>query len=365
MTEFIELAMPAAKVIAYLTAIGFLSLTVCHFAPLIGKALGIMDDPRAKPHSTHAVATPLVGGLAAVLPSFFLSAAFAIVTGHAVGSNGGVVPNAWIYLLVLTVMLVGGLDDRTHLSVRLRLAVKVPAFILFTALNPAFSVEQLTAPAFGISVSLGYLAAPFSALCLLALVNAVNMADGRNGLVIGLSLIWCLTLSFYLPDYLQLPLLGVAVSLLVTGYYNLQGRLFLGDGGTYGLATLTGLMALYAHNLNLGAGGISSTQLATLFAIPGLDMLRLIVDRLARGASPMSSDREHLHHRLERWVGWRLGLPMYLALAGVPILIACISPNMGTPGLIAAIAGYIAAWSATRTRRQKSGVGGDTSAPAE
>jgi UDP-GlcNAc:undecaprenyl-phosphate GlcNAc-1-phosphate transferase len=311
------------------------------------------------------VSTPLVGGLAAVLPSFFLSAAYAIVTGHAVGSNGAVVPNAWIYLLVLTVMLVGGLDDRTRLSVRLRLAITVPAFLLFTALNPAFSVEQLSAPAFGISVSLGYLAAPFSALCLLALVNAVNMADGRNGLVIGLSLIWCLTLSFYLPDYLQLPLLGVAVSLLVTGYYNLQGRLFLGDSGTYGLATLTGLMGLYAHDLNLDAGGISSTQLATIFAIPGLDMLRLIVERLANGRSPMSADHEHLHHRLERWFGWRLGLPAYLALAGVPILIACSSPLMGTPGLIAAIAGYTAACLATRMHRQKSGVGGETSAPAE
>lgn len=365
MTEFIEMAMPAAGLITYLAAVGFLTLIVCHFAPLIGRVLGIMDDPRAKAHSTHAVATPLVGGLAAVLPSFLVSGAFAIVAAQLGGNYSAPTSNFLVYLLVFIVLLVGGLDDRTHLSVRLRLAVKVPAFMLFTALNPQFSVEQLSAPAFGISVSLGYLAAPFSALCLLALVNAVNMADGRNGLVIGLSLIWCLTLSFYLPANLQLPLFGVIISLLLTGYYNLRGKLFLGDSGTYGLATLIGLMGLFAHDIPLDAGGMSSSQLATLFAIPGLDMLRLIAERLALGVSPMSGDCEHLHHRLERWVGWRFGLPIHLALAGVPILIACSSPLMGTPGLIAAIAGYIAACFATRRHRQKSDVAGRISVPAE
>jgi hypothetical protein len=91
--------------------------------------------------------------------------------------------------------------------------------------------------------------------------------------------------------------------------------------------------------------------LAAIYAIPGLDMLRLIVDRASRGLSPMAGDHEHLHHRLERWIGWRLGLPVYLALAGTPILIACSAPAMGTPGLIAAIALYCAAWLVTRRYR--------------
>jgi UDP-GlcNAc:undecaprenyl-phosphate GlcNAc-1-phosphate transferase len=226
-------------------------------------------------------------------------------------------------------------------------------FMLFVIFNPAFGVAYLSSPALGISVSLGFLGVPFAALCLLAFTNAVNMTDGRNGLTIGLSLIWCLTLSFYVPADFRVMLYAVMASLLVTGFFNLRGRLFLGDNGTYGLAALVGLTGLYAHSLSPAAGGISSTQLAAIFAIPGLDMFRLIIERASRGASPMAGDHDHLHHRLERYIGWRLGLPVYLTLAGTPILIACSAPDMGTPGLISAIALYSAAWAVTRRHRQR------------
>ena len=365
MTGFSALATPDASVVAYLTAVGLLSLILCHLAPLLGPALGLVDDPRAKAHSLHAARTPLVGGLAVVLPSLLLAGGDALLAGLSVGGSSAPASGAWVSVLVLAIMLVGALDDRVHLSARLRLAITAPMFTLFTFLNPAFSVAQLNSPAFGVSVSLGYLAAPFSALCLLAFTNAVNMADGRNGLVIGLSLIWCLTLSLYVPAHIQILLFGVAVSLLVTGYFNLRGRLFLGDSGTYGLAAFIGLAGLYAHGLTPQAGGISSTQLAAVFAIPGLDMLRLILERAARGASPMSSDHEHLHHRIERLMGWRWGLPLYLALAGLPILIACSAPDMGTPGLLLAAWNYGAAWLLTLRQRQQSGAPPAAATPAE
>lgn len=339
--------------IAHLTAAGLLSLIVCRLAPVIGARLGLIDDPKAKAHSLHERSTPLVGGIAVILPSLLLTGAYAMLRGFSGGWDGASAAGAGFSLLVVTLMLLGALDDRLHLSAGIRLAISAMIFMLFTYLNPAFSVALLTAPAFGVYVSLGYMAAPFSALCLLAFTNAVNMADGRNGLVIGLSLIWCLTLSLYVPTQLQVPLFGVAVSLLVTGYYNLRGKLFLGDGGTYGLAALIGLTGLYAHGLSPQAGGMSSTQLAALFAIPGLDMFRLIVARSARGASPMTSDHDHLHHRLDRYMGWRAGLPVYLALAGGPILVACSAPDRGTPGLIAAAGLYGAAWLVTRRHRQQ------------
>jgi len=354
---FSELPLPDASFLAYLTAAGLLTLILCRRAPVIGARLGLIDDPRAKAHSLHERSTPLVGGIAVILPSLLLTGADAMLRGFSGGWDSAPTAAAGFSLLVVTLMLLGALDDRVHLSARLRLAVTATMFTLFTYLYPAFSVASLAAPGFGVSVSLGYMAAPFSALCLLAFTNAVNMADGRNGLVIGLSLIWCLTLSLYVPTHLQVPLYGVAVSLLVTGYYNLRGKLFLGDGGTYGLAALIGLTGLYAHGLSPQPGGISSTQLAALFAIPGLDMFRLIAERSERGASPFTSDHDHLHHRLDRYIGWRAGLPVYLALAGGPILVACSAPDMGTPGLIAAAVLYGAAWLVTRRHRQQWGDG--------
>jgi UDP-GlcNAc:undecaprenyl-phosphate GlcNAc-1-phosphate transferase len=356
--ELINLSVSNAPLIGHLIVSSVLSLLVCLTAPLIGRALGLIDDPKAKAHSLHERKTPLVGGIAVLLPWGILTGLDAILVGLSRHAGDVAHPNGWLALFILAIAFVGALDDRFHLSARLRLAVMGSMFMLFVIFNPAFGVAYLSSPALGISVALGFFGVPFAALCLLAFTNAVNMTDGRNGLTIGLSLIWCLTLSFYVPADYKVMLYAVTVSLLVTGFFNLKGRLFLGDTGTYGLAALVGLTGLYVHGIGPEAGGVSSTQLAAIFAIPGLDMLRLIVDRVSFGVSPMAGDHDHLHHRLERFIGWRLGLPVYLALAGAPILIACSAPHMGTPGLIAAIVLYGAAWLVTRRYRQYQGLSG-------
>jgi UDP-GlcNAc:undecaprenyl-phosphate GlcNAc-1-phosphate transferase len=354
----INLSVSNAPLIGHLIVSAVLSLLACLTAPSIGRALGLIDDPRAKAHSLHLRTTPLVGGIAILLPWGILTGGEAILMEFLSQADNVSRRNGWLALFILAIAFVGALDDRFHLSARLRLAVMGSMFMLFVTFNPAFGVAYLSSPALGISVSLGFFGVPFAALCLLAFTNAVNMTDGRNGLTIGLSLIWCLTLSFYVPADYKVMLYALTVSLLVTGFFNLKGRLFLGDTGTYGLAALVGLTGLYAHGIGSGAGGISSTQLAAIYAIPGLDMFRLIVDRVSFGVSPMAGDHDHLHHRLERFIGWRLGLPVYLALAGAPILIACSAPHMGTPGLIAAIVLYGAAWLVTRRYRQYQGLSG-------
>lgn len=349
---------PNALLIGHLMTSAILSLLLCLTAPSIGRALGLIDDPKAKAHSLHHRKTPLVGGIAVLLPWGILTGGDAILVEFLSQADNASRRNGWLALFIFVIALVGAIDDRLHLTARLRLAVMGSMFMLFVLVNPAFGVAYLSSPAFGISVSLGFLGIPFAALCLLAFTNAVNMADGRNGLVIGLSLIWCLTLSFYVPADYKFILYAVMANLLVTGIFNLNGRLFLGDSGTYGLAALVGLTGLYAHGMPSEAGGISSIQLATIYAIPGLDMLRLIVDRVSFGVSPMAGDHDHLHHRLERFIGWRLGLPVYLTLAGTPILIACSAPHMGALGLVAAILLYGAAWLVTRRYRQHSGLSG-------
>src|SRR3546814_9730280 len=53
-----------------------------------------------------------------------------------------------------------------------------------------------------VSVPLGLLAGPFTLLCLLGFQNAVNMADGTNGLVIGLGLGWVALLLLHAPPEL-------------------------------------------------------------------------------------------------------------------------------------------------------------------
>ncbi len=85
-------------------------------------------------------------------------------------------------------------------------------------------------------------------MCLVALQNAVNMADGKNGLVIGLSLIWIAALAAYAPVQLTPILIVLAIGLRITMVFNLRNKLFLGDAGSYALSVVIGALTIYAYN---------------------------------------------------------------------------------------------------------------------
>lgn len=327
---------------AFPIILGFVATwLVCHFARPIGESLGLMDDPAKKLHSRHALSVPLVGGLAVLLP--------VVVMGLVAGMAAQFMhqPTYWdisaTFAAAVGMMLVIGLlDDRYHLSVRSRLLVTSILFVVVVMMTPEFLIEDLTIPFIGsaLSITFGWAAAPFTVLCLVALANAVNMADGRNGLVIGMALIWTLAMISASPAELPRGMLMLLACLIVAFFYNMRGKLFLGDGGTYGLAACFGLTAVWFHRYD--GGLLSEAQITSLFLIPGLDMVRLIVSRRRRGASPFAADHDHLHHHLDDWMGWRRGLLIYLGLVSMPILVAYSEPNWGGEALLLGSAAYLA-----------------------
>lgn len=247
------------------------TLLLCNYAQPVAARLGLIDDPRNKPHGLHAAPTPLIGGLAIVLPWLLAGAATLLAVPH---ETQPLIPVlSWKGLGFIAFFLaLGVIDDRRGLSVSARLLAKTLAYVVVVSSTAALSISQLKIPSLGIAWDTSLVAAPFTVLCLVALNNAVNMCDGRNGLVIGMVIVWLVSLLFHIPllgEPLVLILPGAAV---LTGWYNWHGRLFLGDGGAYALSTLVGMLAIWAHQLPQTQGGLTSTQLATFFAIPALDM---------------------------------------------------------------------------------------------
>lgn len=321
--------------------LGFAStLLICHFARPIGEALGLIDDPARKSHSRHAEAVPLVGGLAVFFPVVLLELVAAVMAQFMYQRTYW--DTSAVFAAAVGVMTaIGLLDDRYHLSVRSRLVVTSMVFVAAVSMTPEFRIEELVIPFVGMALPIifGWAAAPFTVLCLVALANAVNMADGRNGLVIGMGLIW--TMAFLSASPAELPRgnLMLFASLLTVFVYNMQGKLFLGDGGTYGLATCFGLTAIWFHRYD--GGLLSESQIASLFLIPCLDMVRLIASRLRRGVSPFAADHDHLHHLLDNWMGWNRGLLVYLGLVALPVLFAFSVPNWGGEALLLGAAAYL------------------------
>jgi len=306
------------------------ALFVGLFATPIGRAMGLLDWPDTDGgRKRHDRVTPLVGGLAVVL-AVGLAAVFSLGMRGFDLELGGPVTARHVTALGLGVgamYLIGASDDRFHLSPVLRLLAALVVLMLVIAEAPDFGLEFLLFGGGGQLWLLGGVGAGFTLLCLLGLLNAVNMADGKNGIVIGMALIWSCVLALHVPAGVLPVLVSVAGALAVLLWFNLTGRLFLGDGGSYALSALFGLMAIMAYNhdfANWRAGDV-----ALLFAVPVLDTVRLMGVRLAGRQSPFEGDRDHLHHHLHARMGWPRGLIVYLAMVALPNLGATILPETG------------------------------------
>lgn len=290
--------------------------------------LDLFDRPGGRKH--HAQPTPLMGGLVliTVLTPTLLGY---MLRYEPVGIGHWAL--ASFAIAMLGCAAIGTIDDHRTIPAGLRFLTTFALFAGLLIVEPRFQLTSLFFTGVDGGYGLGvYGSAVFTLFVLLGFMNAVNMADGKNGLVISLSVIWSAYLAMTGPLGLVSVLVPLSVLLIVLVIFNLRGKLFLGDGGTYGLAALLGLTATYSYNFNMGA--LKADALMLLFLIPVADMMRLIALRVLERRSPMSSDREHLHHYLLSVAGWPGGLLIYLLLMIVPNAIALWRPELA-PALLA------------------------------
>ena len=253
--------------IATYLLLGAVSLFLCLLAHPIGRLLGILDTPDGE-RKTHSQATPLVGGIAIMVPVVTMCGVLAVATPMApLYATLGVTAAAFL--------LVGLIDDRGQIRPLYRLLLSTILCLGAVLAVPALGVDfllfsfdpHLIAP--GAWLMLG-----FSLLCLVGVQNATNMADGKDGLAIGLSLLWTGLLFAHAPDHLRPLLLVLAVGLALVLIFNLSGRLFLGDSGSYSISAFVGLATIYCYGV--GFPVLRADVVALWFLIPVVDCLRLM-----------------------------------------------------------------------------------------
>ena len=329
-----------------MAALGSLvAFLVGHFAQPLGKALRLLDFPDiVGGRKLHADITPLVGGLGVIGAALLAIAALVVLQAPPASAA----TLLWFSITVFGMFVVGAADDRFGLTAPFRLAFGTALLLLAIAQVPDFQLNFLLFAGQGQLVLMpGLIGVGFTLLCLVGLLNAVNMADGKNGLVIGQALIWAGVLMVRLPVEMLPLMVAIAAALAVLLHYNMRGRLFMGDGGSYGLSAMFGLLAIYAWNR--GFADMHADDLALIFAVPVYDTLRLIVHRIAVGKTPFTAGRDHLHHYLyARW-GWPRPLPWVLALVAIPNLGAILLPGTGVIWLGVTFIGYLAlVWASIR-----------------
>lgn len=260
-------------------------------APLAHR-VGLLDQPGGR--KTHAAPTPLVGGLIVAL---------AALGASALGTHAG--PPIGFSCAALLLLVVGVVDDLRDLSWRWRLAAQTAAALMLVFID---GVQiDLVGPVFGLSpISLGAFSIPFTVLATVGVINALNMADGMDGLAGGLAACALLMLaaaaaysgSMELAFFL-LVVFGAVLGFLVFNMrwrLNPRARIFLGNSGS----ELIGLVLVWATIVLTQADShpVSPVLAPFLIAPPVIDCLVLLARRIRNGVSPFSADRNHLHHLL-------------------------------------------------------------------
>jgi UDP-GlcNAc:undecaprenyl-phosphate/decaprenyl-phosphate GlcNAc-1-phosphate transferase len=333
------------------TICGLATIMLGIFAPKLCKKMGLMDVPDAR--KTHQRPTPLLGGLVLALVALPVSLIFGIFL-----SSPQLRPSILIFVsAAIAMVLIGMEDDRRTLTARNRLLLSLIIFASVATFDPLFNIRVLRFgnAAFEIGMGVTAVGIVFTTTCCVGLVNAANMADGKNGLVIGLCLGWFAMLAMRAPIGL-LPFILILISCLaILLIFNLRGDVFLGDGGVYGLGCVIGLLAIAIYNSPGPVGGyaLSAEELMLLFGVPVLDSFRLTYMRLRRGQSPMAPDRDHFHHHLQSKFGWPWGLMVYLALALIPAAISLAGYIPAAFGILIVILLYAIAIFLTQIRLAK------------
>lgn len=138
--------------------------------------LGLVDHP-ASARKTHADPTPLVGGAAITLAGLIAGAILLPPTRDLMALAGA----------SLLLLVVGEFDDRYDINWRIRIIAQAAAGLVLYVWG-GVRVESIGNALGFAGHSLGVLSLPFTVLATVGITNAVNWADGVDGLAGSLSL---------------------------------------------------------------------------------------------------------------------------------------------------------------------------------
>lgn len=283
--------------------------------------LGLVDHP-ASARKTHADPTPLVGGAAITMAGLIAGAILLPGTRDLIA----------LAAASLLLLVVGEFDDRYDINWRIRIIAQAGAGLVLYVWG-GVRVESIGNALGFAGHTLGVLSLPFTVLATVGITNAVNWADGVDGLAGSLSLAalgMLVAAAIYAGNApLASDLMLMAGCVMGFLAFNLRtpwrpkATVFLGCG-----AEILGLWIAWASFRLTQTPGHPVTPVLAPFLIapPVIDCLVLIVRRLRARRSPFSADRDHMHHRLTD-----------LGLAPTAIVALLVTGTLAT-GLAAALA---------------------------
>jgi UDP-GlcNAc:undecaprenyl-phosphate GlcNAc-1-phosphate transferase len=262
------------------------AMALLPFLAKLAARWGVVDQPGVR--KVHLAPIPRIGGLAMALGVFV--AAFVVIDLRA--------QDRWFLAAAAVLVVFGALDDRFDLDYRVKFIGQLLAVGIVVVVGDVHIVaitldDKLMLP--------GWISLPLTIVFLVGITNAVNLADGLDGLAGGTTFL-CLcavALLSSIGDQNSSTALCLAFAGAVLGFLRFNtypASVFMGDAGSQLLGFTIGVLSIRATQSL--ASEVSSAIPILLLAIPILDTLSVMVQRIGEGRSPFSPDKNHIHHKL-------------------------------------------------------------------
>lgn len=252
----------------------------------------LLDLPNAR--KAHVNKTPRLGGLA--IFAGFLSAYLLF----------GVIYKEIQYLLsgCLLIFFLGLKDDMISVSAFKKIMVQfVAAGIIVFLGDVRIGSLNILGHTMVLDIGVSYM---LTMIFILGITNALNLIDGLDGLAAGLTFIGLLILTYAILDTRSINFYLISITVALSGAlagflrYNLwKASIFMGDTGSLLCGYILSFLLIKTIQIS-SVEGRFDLLLSSFFCVmlPSIDMIRVFFIRVFHGRSPLSADRNHLHHRL-------------------------------------------------------------------
>jgi UDP-GlcNAc:undecaprenyl-phosphate GlcNAc-1-phosphate transferase len=282
-----------------------LNIVIFYFFDYLKNKINVYDYPDHK-KKLHKEAVPLIGGW------IFLFNLILFLT-----LKNGALPSLEMNIILCSFffLLIGILDDKYDLSPYSKFLSLTIVLILFFNFNENMIINDLKIYNYNINLGKNF-GTFFSILCVLLFVNAFNLFDGIN---LQSSLYGFFFLGFLILKGLFFEIiLIIVIPLLLIIYLNNKGKAFMGDSGTLFLGSIMSLFVIVHYTKT---DSLKIDEIFLLMFLPGVDMLRLFIQRICSRKNPFLGDREHLHHYFLIHYGYKFSIISIFIISVLPSLL--------------------------------------------
>jgi UDP-GlcNAc:undecaprenyl-phosphate GlcNAc-1-phosphate transferase len=298
--------------------LSLITLILISYRKKFEKRYNFLDNPAVFNRKIHKKLTSNIGGLACLIP-FLIAISLSFVYENLYTKKFLIIS----FLSSSLLFFLGKIDDDRNIRATKKIFLLIAFFFLLYTNEPNLIVNIIQfkyhEKKFFLSVSSVY----FTFFCLFIFYNTCNFIDGYNGIFASLIIFWILYLIIF-SKLISIILLTLLFSLIIFLYFNLRNIVFIGNSGNIFISYFVGSYFIYDYN---SFQLIFCDEIFLLFLIPGIDTVRVVIERLIKRKSPFLGDKIHIHHLLESKVNEKYLWIIILLATTLPIIFLKLLEN--------------------------------------